>query len=470
MHHFMNNLPFIKNEVFQSVCRFLIRLLLLVFCFNTYPKAESFLADAPLIFENFSSQNLYHSEGMGFYVDNLGRKLYARKGVLVKVEKDFDLSLIEQLIDDVESLDVIYKGFDFNYVRIELGENAFLIQSIAALQASGDFLLVQPDILQISGVSNLNREFTVSATNGLNGGSKLSQHGDHADDEHNHSNRRNYTGIIDPALLNVVNRPYQSYVEKIGIPNIWKSTLGKGVKVAIIDDGFDLSHSGLGISGAISTFDVDKGKLMQLPRSLGDQHGTKLTGIIFSKHSKSGLKGIAPEADFIGIRSSYAWTSHTLLALEAAKSAGADVVNCSWRSPWLLEPIKDAVEDFTRYGREGKGALVVFAAGNQGEEILPNSAEGAIESAFVVGAHNLRWQKLHKSNYGKTVDANSFGMRVATTGVNNQYGNLSGTSLSAAIVSGLSALLIAQNPNLTGEEVQNQLLQILSDPTLATNL
>lgn len=469
MRHLMNNVFFIKNDVFQANNPFLKRFLFLFFCAISYSQADPISFASPLLFENFSDQKPYYFQGKGFYVDDLGRRFYTKSAILVKVQKDFDLGLIEKLIEDVRAVDVVYKGFDFNYVKIELEDSASLPNSISELRNSHKFRLVQPDVLQISGTSNINREFVVSSS-GNSIGVKLLQHGDHADDDHNHSNRRNYTGIVDPNLLETVNRPYRSYVEKIGIPNIWKATLGKGVKVAIIDDGFDLTHSGLSITGSVMTFDVDKGKLMQLPKSLSDQHGTKITGIIFSKHSNVGLKGIAPEADFIGIRSSYAWTSHTLLALEAAKSAGADIVNCSWRSPWLLEPIKDAVEDFTHYGRDGKGALVVFAAGNQGEEILPNSAEGAIESAFVVGAHNLRWQKLHKSNYGKTVDANSFGMRVATTGVNNQYGNLSGTSLSAAIVSGVGALLIAQNPNLTGEEIQNQLLQILSDPALATNL
>lgn len=470
MRHFKNALTFIKGDVVQSAQYFFKRCLLTiffsVFCSHTVSSA----GDLTLLFKNFSDQNPYFSQGKGFYVDNSGRKFFAKNGILLKVEKNFDLSLIEKIITNVKSLDIVYRGFDFNYLRIEIEDEQSLSNSVAALKSSDKFLLVQPDILQISGVSNLNREFTVSSVQSFSG-VKLLQHGNHlSGDNHNHSNRRNYTGIVDPTILNVVNEPYQSYMEKIGLPNIWKSTLGSGVKVAIIDDGFDLSHSGLSILGSVTTFDVDKGKVMKLPKSSANQHGTKLAGIIFSKHSNSGLKGIAPEADFIGIRSTYAWTSHTLLALDAAKSQGADIINCSWRSPWLLEPIKDVVEDIARYGRAGKGALVVFAAGNQGEEILPNSSEGAIESAFVVGAHNLHWMKLNKSNFGKTVDATSFGLRVATTGVNNQYSNLSGTSLSAVIASGVGALLLSRNLNLTGEELRNRLLDVLSDPTLSSRL
>jgi subtilisin family serine protease len=92
------------------------------------------------------------------------------------------------------------------------------------------------------------------------------------------------------------------------------------------------------------------------------------------------------------------------------------------------------------YGRNGKGVAVVFSAGNEGAPIAQLNTEATINSAITVGALDAHGVALASSNYGEGVDVSVFGAGVKSTTNQGGYHQFSGTSLSAAIVSGLAAL------------------------------
>jgi len=242
------------------------------------------------------------------------------------------------------------------------------------------------------------------------------------------------------------------------IPAYWKATKGAGVKIAVIDDGFDLTHEDLFTVNTAFSYDLHQRTLQAEPTIKLDAHGTKIAGVIFAAHNDIGITGIAPEAELIAVRHVDTWTSKTLISFHLARLAGADIINASWHSQWLLQPIADAVTELAENGREGKGIAVVFAAGNQGKKILPFSTEAAIDQALVVGALNRRGQRLPNSNHGDSVDMFVYGGSLRTTLPDNEYGEFAGTSLSAAIVSGTAALLLSENPDLTLAQLQQRLL------------
>ena len=84
-------------------------------------------------------------------------------------------------------------------------------------------------------------------------------------------------------------------VELVGVPNFWKYTKGKGVKVAVLDTGIAYKHPDL--EGAIS----DMKDFTNSPSGISDMngHGTHCAGIIAARDNSVGVIGGAPEADLL---------------------------------------------------------------------------------------------------------------------------------------------------------------------------
>ena len=252
------------------------------------------------------------------------------------------------------------------------------------------------------------------------------------------------------------------YLTQLGIPELWPATpQGRGVRVAVIDDGFDLEHEELTHTQVIFSYDTASRSQDVSPGGEGDSHGTKVAGTVFAAHNGVGIDGIAPQASLIAIRQPDTWTSDTLLSFYLSKLSQADIVNASWRSEWLLEPVADIVADLAQNGRRGKGSAVVFSAGNNGMELTGEDSEAQLQAAVVIGAANGQGQRTRFSNYGQSVDAYVYG-KAAPAVVPGGYGRFSGTSLSAAVASGYFALLLSQDPSLTLHQLVARLQQRLS--------
>ena len=253
-----------------------------------------------------------------------------------------------------------------------------------------------------------------------------------------------------------------TYLSQLGIPELWPATpQGRGVRVAVIDDGFDLNHEELQHTRVIFSYDTASRSQDVSPGGEDDSHGTRVAGTIFAAHNGVGIDGIAPQASLIAIRQPDTWTSHTILSFYLSKLSQADIVNASWRSQWLLEPMADIVADLAQNGRRGKGSAVVFSAGNSGINLVEDDSESQLQAAVVIGADNGQGQRTRFSNYGQTVDAYLYG-KAAPAVVPGGYGRFSGTSLSAAVASGYFALLLSQDPSLTLHQLVARLQQRLS--------
>lgn len=259
------------------------------------------------------------------------------------------------------------------------------------------------------------------------------------------------------------NRPPPNYLSLVQKNGLWPGQGGTGVTVAIIDDGFIIQHPELNKLHTKFYYDfADKKIIKNSQNKPKGSHGTKVAGILFGVHNGIAPEGLAPKANFVGIGQADTWTSQTLQSFYLAYLAKADVVNCSWHSWLLLEPVQDVVNELSTYGRDGKGTAVVFAAGNEGKHITPYMHEASIESAIVVGAKRANGRPQKYSNFGETVDIWAFGEPVASIDNHKYYSHFSGTSLAAAIATGYIALLLEKNPALSLIELQNQLKEILS--------
>lgn len=274
-------------------------------------------------------------------------------------------------------------------------------------------------------------------------------------------------GLVQPDILQLAQRAdapaARAPATEVATPalvSLWQRSKGQGVKIAIIDDGFDLSHGQLDHVSLAFSYDAETRQLTAEPLARRDSHGTRMAGILFAAHDGSGLEGLAPDAQLIAIRQPDTWTSNTLLSFHLAALAGADVINCGWTTGLLLQPVADAVQELAQHGRNGKGIAVVFAAGNEGRAIAEGSSEAAIADAIVVAAGDVSGQRLPSSNFGASVDLMAFGGSIDSTAVHGGYAQLGGTSLASAIVSGLAALLIGADPERDLAELLTQLKAI----------
>ncbi len=139
----------------------------------------------------------------------------------------------------------------------------------------------------------------------------------------------------------------------------------------------------------------------------------------------------------------------------------ADIINCSFGSPSFSEFGRDIIEFAT-----ASGSLVVAAAGNNGDDALFFPA--AYDDVLTVGSVRRQYDDVISqfSNYGYYVDVFAMGEAVLSTIFKYfedsqtwepRYQSNTGTSMAAPVVSGLAALIKAENPNWSPQRIANQI-------------
>jgi subtilisin family serine protease len=200
-------------------------------------------------------------------------------------------------------------------------------------------------------------------------------------------------------------------------------------------------------------------------------HGTHVAGIIAAIRGNGlGVDGIAPAVRVLSIRTvpdGDERDKDVANAIRYAVEMGAQVINMSFGKAY--SPYKRAVDDAVRYA-DGKGVLMVHAAGNDGEDSgqkpsFPTPsylAGGRAQNWIDVGASS--WKGAENlaasfSNYGRQqVDVFAPGVDILSTVPGGGYERNSGTSMAAPVVSGLAALLMSYFPDLTAADVKRIIL------------
>ncbi|WP_349880437.1 S8 family serine peptidase [Micromonospora sp. HUAS YX12] len=253
-------------------------------------------------------------------------------------------------------------------------------------------------------------------------------------------------------------------VPQIGAPTAWAAGwTGKGVRVAVLDTGVDLTHPDLAGKVAESRNFTEEAN----PDDIVG-HGTHVASTIAGSGAASGGKyrGVAPDATLLSgkVCEVYGCTESAILAgmQWAAAEQDATVVNMSLSggdSP-EVDPLEEAVGTLT----EQHGTLFVISAGNAGADGSVGSPATA-DAALAVGAVDRDDALADFSSRGPRAgdgaikpDITAPGVEiVAARAANGQigdpvgdgYASLSGTSMSAPHVAGAVALLAQQHPGWT---------------------
>ncbi len=264
--------------------------------------------------------------------------------------------------------------------------------------------------------------------------------------------------LIEPSAI-LPNDPEYSrqwYLPKMEVPTAWETSSGEGVTVAILDTGIEADHPDLLgnlVPGWNSVSDNDD-------TSPAHWHGTAVAGVVgATSNNLTGVASVATRASIMPIRvSNSADGSSSLSALINgilwAADHGADVINISYGIVGSEYIFNDAAQYF-----RSKGGVIVYSAGNEGEDGGYSDNPYLISVAATTSGDN----RASFSNYGNYIDVSAPGANIYTTYTNGRYRSTSGTSFSSPAVAGVVALIMATNPYLTPEEVEAVLEQSADD-------
>lgn len=289
----------------------------------------------------------------------------------------------------------------------------------------------------------------------------------------------------------------------INIEPAWEITLGGGVPstggiwVSVIDDGVQAAHPDFG--GQVETsFDWDAitgdHDRASNPSCAMDSHGTNVAGIIVGQHDNGeGVAGGAPGVRLVPIRI-YSQCDGLASDADVADAIAwawywmdSHVLSNSWRWPHVSNAITNEINEAVANGRDGRGATVVFAAGNssnRNQGIYDGMTyPGYLDSVIGVGAidrdgdpadYTPRDSRLDivalSGAYAKGSSCDTNG-DVVTTELTGSHGcndgpagdqdytsHFTGTSASAPQVAIAAALLYSADGSLTESAVRSKIL------------
>jgi subtilisin family serine protease len=247
--------------------------------------------------------------------------------------------------------------------------------------------------------------------------------------------------------------PLQYALSKMRLPEAHALSVGADVTIAVIDSGIDVTHPEL--AGVITgTFDA-------LNNGEGPHpHGTSIAGVIAS-HAR--LMGTAPSSHLLAIRafgsqkSGAESTSFLILkSLDYALAKNAKIINMSFAGP------HDPAMERGLAAAAAKGIVLVAAAGNAGAK-SPPLYPAADRNVIAVTATDQSDRLFAQSNRGSYVAISAPGVDILSPAPDGKYQMSSGTSLSAAYVSGVAALMIARNPQISSTDVRATLTSTARD-------
>ena len=262
----------------------------------------------------------------------------------------------------------------------------------------------------------------------------------------------------------------QWYLHLIHAPIANRNINGEGVVIAIIDDSIDIQHPDLSV---LQNYSKNfKSDVSDDPIESTLSHGTKVAGIAAAQENGIGILGVASGAMIVGFRLLYVFNEHEEYDAFTCHGDRVHIKTCSWGPSdhaFSLYPIRTkgqlGLEYAIHTGRDGKGTIFVFAAGNGGGKQNNCNNDGYANSMYTIAVTAVS-SHLKRVSYGEECaclitsapSSDDRGYRVWTTTVGGAYSTFGGTSAAAPIVSGVVALMLQTNPNLSWRDVQEILL------------
>ena len=248
----------------------------------------------------------------------------------------------------------------------------------------------------------------------------------------------------------------------VNADDAWEVATGEGIVVAVLDTGVDFGHADLVGAAAGSCAQLDA--INNDADATDDHgHGTFLASLVAARQNDVGVVGVAPDADILAIKaldSANSGTGQSVSAgIDHAVGCGADVILIT-----AYQSAEDADVATALAAAEAADIVVIAAAGNDASSVT--SFPSSVGSVFSVGAVDADGEVLATSNTGG-VDAYSVGAFSSSVGVEGAsiasvsstgYAYAAGTSMAAAHVAGVAALIRQAFPNFSAQQVRERLV------------
>ena len=277
--------------------------------------------------------------------------------------------------------------------------------------------------------------------------------------------------VEDDPMYIIPNDPYyqndsQWAIDKIELPLAWNFTTGSSsVKVGVIDTGIKSTHPDLQnrVDLTLSTsFSPD------YPSSNDDSfdHGTRVASVIGAQGNNNvGVVGVCWNVKLVSLKvvdQNYHFINSAVIsAINYAEEHNIKILNYSGSST-------SALPSTLKYAIDSYSGLFLCCAGNEGINIDNNPCSPAGYKAInviTVGASTKNDTRCsasnNNSNYGAIgVDIFAPGTQIYTcsSSSSNLYVSSGGTSLAVAFVTGVAALLLSSNPNITVSEMKTRIM------------
>lgn len=239
----------------------------------------------------------------------------------------------------------------------------------------------------------------------------------------------------------------QHIYSQLNLKVLHKDYQGRGTKVAVIDTGVDIHHPDL------KARIVKHANLIRNNPYRAEIHGTAVAGVMAAGINGFGMSGIAPQADLIALRACWqiseahpegSCTSVSVSkALDMAIESEAQVVNMSFGAaapdPLIMQLLEAGAE---------KSIIFVAPVGNQTTAVaVPFPASHA--KVLAVGGIDARGGLYPNRTLAMSADLCAPSSHILSTIPGGGHNFMSGTSISAAIVSGILAAAKEKNRHLS---------------------
>ena len=266
---------------------------------------------------------------------------------------------------------------------------------------------------------------------------------------------------------------------KMNLPAAHSVTRGAGVTVAVLDTGIDPGHTAFAgrlVAGYdFVNMDSNPNEEGNAEQHLVYGHGTHVAGLVALA---------APDAKIMPVRVldpngiGNIWVLAEALAYAVNPDGnlntddGAHVINLSLSTLRPTNLLEEIITDITCSGDDddgsddgegclafnGRGAVVVAAAGNRGSDVPEYPAAEAVNGVLAVAASTESDTLATFSNHGAWVHVAAPGERIISTIPGNQYAVWNGTSMAAPLAAGEAALVRALQPTWDAQAIVEHLI------------
>ena len=249
------------------------------------------------------------------------------------------------------------------------------------------------------------------------------------------------------------------------------TTGDSSVIIGVFDIGVDRNHPDINLHPFSYDVDTDSSpSTIYTTKEGNNYHGTACAGIIGAKTNNNlGVAGIAPDCPIMSL-SFYNTSSYRIgKGFKVAADSGCSVISNSWSRSAASNYVDDGISYALSEGRNGKGCVIVFSAGNDNRDSV-NYPANSNDSIIVVGAISPCGERCNPyscdgegwgGNYGDKLDIMAPGVKIRTTDnvgtggktATDYMDDFNGTSSACPHVAAVAGLILSINPFLTQQEV-----------------